>query len=271
MGLYFTARIMISWDTPNSNSKVRINVTIPRGASLQEISEILQKNNLIRDKFVFQLYVKIKKLENKLQAGDYEIQKNLTNAEIVELLQNGKSEQLKITIPEGSTIEQIDDILAKKSLIKPGEFVTCTKRCQLSFSVDTLEGYLFPSTYFVNANNFSSKDFIERLYKEFQKQIEPLRDALNNSTRSLNDIVIVASMIEREAFSDDEMSMISDVIWKRLDEGIPLGIDATTRYEKNDWTNPLYTEDFESDSLYNTRKKLGLPPTAISNPSIKAI
>ena len=78
-------------------------------------------------------------------------------------------------------------------------------------------------------------------------------------------------MIEREANLDAEMPMIADVLWKRLDEGIHLGVDATTRYELNEWKRPLYTADFQKDSPYNTRKKYGLPPTAISNPGIKAI
>ncbi len=271
IGLYFFARILLVWDKPNSDSETRVSVTIPKGTSLQSISEVLYDYELIRDAWVFRIFVKKQGLANKLQAGDYVIQKNLTFAEITEILQSAKSEEIRVTIPEGSTIKQIDEILTKKSLIEKGDFEQCTSFCDFGFSASNLEGFIFPSTYFVNPNNFSSKKFIQRLYREFEKQIEPLRKDILESGRTTNEIIIVASMIEREANSDEEMAMISDVIWKRLDSQMYLGIDATTRYELNDWKRPLLTADFQSDSPYNTRRKIGLPPTAISNPGLRAI
>ncbi len=282
VGLYFGGRILMVWDTPNSDSNARVSVAIPAGSSLTTISEILYERDLIRDPFVFRLFshcplglgwfTSCEKVSNKFQAGDFVIQKNLTFAEISEILQHGKSSEIKVTIPEGSTIKQIDAILSKKSLIEPGEFEECANFCKLSFRSDSVEGYLFPSTYFVNPSTFDEKAFIERLYKNFTLKIADYKHDIAESDRSLNEIVIVASMIEREAFGDSlsEKQKISDVIWKRLDERIHLGIDATTRYEKNDWKNPLYSEDFEKKSPYNTRKNYGLPPTAISNFSVES-
>lgn len=272
LGLYFSARIMLVWDKPNSESSARVSLEIKPGTSVKKIAEILKEKDLIRDDFVFRLFLKWKKLESTLQAGEYILQKNLTFFEIAEILQHGKSSEIKITIPEGSTIEQIDEILAKKALIERGEFKTCAATCNLGFTISNLEGYLFPSTYFENVNNFSNKSFIRRLYNTFNSQIQPFRADIPQN-RTLNEVVIVASMIEREAFGDsyEEKQEISDVIWKRLDERIHLGIDATTRYELNEWKRQLYTEDFQSDSPYNTRRKLGLPPTAISNPGILSL
>ncbi len=271
IGLYFSARILLVWDKPNSDMETRVSVSIPRGTSLQGISEVLYDYELIRDPWVFRLFVKKQGLANKLQAGDYVIQKNLTFAEITEILQSAKSEEIRVTIPEGSTIKQIDEILTKKSLIEKGEFTKCTSFCNLGFSISNLEGFLFPSTYFVDPKNFSEKKFIQRLYREFEKQIEPFQKDILESGRTLNEIIIIASMVEREANSDAEMAKVSDVIWKRLDARMHLGIDATTRYELNDWKRGLLTEDFQSDSPYNTRRKIGLPPTAISNPGLPAI
>lgn len=258
---------MLVWDRPNSDNTDRISVEIEKGSGLTAISQKLKDREVIRDDFVFRLFVKWNKLGTKLQAGEYVIQKNLTFAEIVDILQNGKSKEQKITIPEGSTISDIDAILAKKSLIQPGDFKTCAGTCTLSFRVSNLEGYLYPSTYFINPNTFSSKRFIERLYKNFQIQISTFSADVANSSRSLDEIVRVASMIEREAFGDSlsEKKKIAGIMWKRLDEGIALGIDATTRYELDAWDRPLYTVDFETKSGYNTRRNLGLPPTAISN------
>ncbi len=270
-GVYFASRMMLAWHTPHSDSETRVNIEITRGQTLQGISESLQESDLISDPFAFRLYSKWKGVSAKYQAGHYMFQKNLTYADLADLLQHGKSPETKITIPEGSTIAQIDDILAKKSLIEPGSFESCASYCDLGFRISNLEGSLFPSTYYVSPNSFTNKKFIQRLYKTFQQQLDPLREDIISSGRTLDEIVKMASMIEREANHDAEMPMIADVLWKRLDEKIHLGVDATTRYELNNWKRPLYTEDFQKDSPYNTRKRRGLPPTAISNPGIKAL
>jgi UPF0755 protein len=270
-GLYLGARIAMVWNTPNSDSSDRISIEIKRGASLQQISELLFEKNLIRDAWVFELFAKWNRLSTKFQAGEFIIQKNLTFSEIAEILQHGKGKEIKITIPEGYTIDQIDEMLSKKSLIKSGEFKKCTNLCNFSFSIASLEGYLYPSTYYVNPEDFSVRSFIIRLYRTFRQEIASLQSSLQDSQRTLDEIVIMASMIEREAFDSPEMPIISGILWKRLDESIPLGVDATTRYELNNWKRPLYTQDFEKDSPYNTRRRQGLPPTAISNPSIESL
>ena len=271
VGIYFFARVLFVWDRANSDVETRVSVEVQPGASSQAISLLLEDRGVIRDSFVFRVFLWWYDLGTKLQAGAYVIPKNLTFSEVVEILQHGKSAEMKITIPEGSTIAQIDDILVRKMLIEPGDFVHCANFCDLNIPVSSLEGYLFPSTYFVNPKNFVIKDFVHRLYREFENQIRPLQKQISESGRTLREIVIVASMIEREAFADAEMSKVSDVIWKRLDSRMYLGIDATTRYAKNDWKSGLTSEDFEVDSPYNTRKNLGLPPTAISNPGVAAL
>jgi len=272
-GVFVSARFMLSWSRPNSDSDSRVSVTIENGASLPIISNLLEEHELVRDGWSFQWFVRWKRLASKLQAGEYVIPRNLTFLEITEVLQHGKSSEIRITIPEGSTITQIDAILSKKSLTESGDFIACTNFCDLGFRISSLEGYLFPSTYYVNPKTFTSKKFVQRLYNTFQQQTSDLMKKVQESGRTLNEVVIVASMIEREAFGDnlEEKQKIADVIWKRLDERIHLGIDATTRYELNEWKRPLYTEDFDSDSPYNTRRTMGLPPTAISNPGNDAL
>lgn len=273
VGLYFSGRVMFYWDRPNSDDATRVSVSITPGSSFTRITELLSKRGLIADPLSFKLYARYHGLQAKLQAGEYVIQRNLTFAELVEVLQSGKSQEIKVTIPEGSTINQIDEILTRKSLIEAGDFVNCTNTCHLGFDIANLEGFLFPSTYFVGTNDFSSKKFIQRLYNTFQQKIAGLRADILTSGRTMEQVVIVASMIEREAFGTNlkEKQQIADVIWKRLDEGMHLGIDATTRYEKNDWKGPLYAEDFAKATPYNTRKNLGLPPTAIANPGLDAL
>ncbi len=273
LGLYFSGRVLYFWDRPNSNDNTRVSFSITPGSSFKSIKNLLVEKDLVADPFSFEIYTRHHKLRSKLQAGDYVVQKNLTFAELVDVLQSGKSQEIRITIPEGSTIAQIDEILSRRSLIEPGAFIHCANTCDLGFSIASLEGYLFPSTYFESVQRFSSKKFIQRLYNTFQTQIADLRASVEASGRTLDQTVIVASMIEREAFGSnmEEKQKIAGVIWKRLDEGIALGIDATTRYELNDWESPLYAADLEKDTPYNTRRKRGLPPTAISNPGLDAL
>ncbi|MCF7847010.1 MAG: endolytic transglycosylase MltG [Candidatus Gracilibacteria bacterium] len=273
LAIYAGARMHLSWTRPNSDSPTRVSFTIPRGSSLSTIAEILEDKELVRDAWSFKMWARWKGLASDFQAGEYVIPRNLTFSELGDFLQHGKSEEIRVTIPEGSTVRQIDRILAKKALIEPGEFEECANFCDLGFRISSLEGFLFPSTYYVNPTTFSNKKFIQRLYRTFQSQIDEIRTDIQESGRTLEEVVIVASMIEREAYGDSfsEKQMIADVIWKRLDERIHLGIDATTRYELDEWQRPLYTEDFEKDSPYNTRRNLGLPPTAISNPGLDSL
>lgn len=273
IGIYGGARLQYHWARPNSDSQTRVSFTIPKGSSVQRVADILEDKEVVRDSWSFYVYARWNGGANKLQAGEYILPRNLTYAEVFEILQTGKSKEMKVTIPEGSTIKQIDDILARKNLIRPGEFEQCTNTCTFSFRVGSFEGYLFPSTYFINPQTFTVKGFIKRLYDNFQVHFSKYKADITAAGRTFEQVIIVASMIEREAFGDslEEKKIISGIIWKRLDEGIHLGIDATTRYELNDWKRPLYTEDFQTNSPYNTRRTLGLPPTAISNPSMDSI
>ncbi len=271
VSLYFGGRVALVWNVQNSDSTQRVSFSIRPGSSLKSIAEQLHQEGLIRDPFVFELFVRWHDLSQKLQAGDYVIPQNLTHAELVDILQRAKAQEIQLTIPEGFTIAQIDDLLVRKALIEPLSFIDCAQTCDLGFRIPSLEGYLFPATYAINPKTFTPEGFIRRLYGEFQKRVEPFRAEIESSGRTLDDIVIMASMIEREAVYDEEMAMISDVLWKRIDEGIALGVDATTRYEINDWKRPLYTADFQKDTPYNTRIRKGMPPTAISNPGIRAL
>ena len=270
VGIYAAARMHSTWTNPKSDVKTRVNFEIKKGSSLQTISSLLEEKKIIKDAWSFRQFARWNNLSTKFQAGEFVMQQNLTFLEVSELLQNGKTEEIRVTIPEGYTIKQIDELLAKKNLIEAGDFENCANYCDLGFKIENFEGYLFPSTYYVNQKNFSSKQFLSRLYNTFQQQISSYKTDIKNSGRTLNEIVKVASMLEREAFGDsfEEKQKIAGVIWKRLDINMHLGIDATTRYELNAWKRPLYTADFATATPYNTRKTLGLPPTAISNFSI---
>ena len=135
-----------------------------------------------------------------------------------------------------------------------------------------LEGYLFPDTYYVDPNEFVAKFFLERMLGTFRDRVmNGLNDDLVLSKRSLGDIIIMASLIEREAANDIERPVIAGILWKRFDAKQGLAVDATIRYVLGKETEPLTKKDLEIDSRYNTRKYAGLPPGPIASPGLASI
>ena len=135
-----------------------------------------------------------------------------------------------------------------------------------------LEGYLFPDTYFVNAAEFDVQKFLERLLRTFEERVASgLQDDLAVSGRDLSDVITMASLIERETVTSEERPIVSGILWKRLDAGRALDVDATVRYILEKPTNALTRSDLEFDSPYNTRRIAGFPPGPIANPGLASI
>lgn len=257
----------------NPSSKKRVSFVIEKNESLQNITKNLFESDLIRDQKVFLRYTKEQGADRSILPGKYLLRSSFTIPEITDILSGKKRSELSITIPEGFTIKKIDQLLVEKELIQAGEFLNCAKTCRFPYDFipenKNLEGYLFPSTYYVHPETFDVLEFMNQLLGTFDQQIAPLQK--NAIKRSLQDIIIMASLIEREAISNEERPVIAGILWKRLDNNWYLGVDATTRYYKDDWVGDLTSKDFEEDNAYNTRKNLGLPPTPIANPGLASL
>jgi UPF0755 protein len=183
-----------------------------------------------------------------------------------------------VTIPEGSTVQDIDGILSNLELGKAGDFIKAVQnfddyekysflsRNEQKALPHPLEGYLFPDTYYANASNFSEENFISLLLNTFKTKALPV---IQKSTRPVDQVINIAAMVEKEANRDTDRPIVAGIIWKRLDEGWMLGIDATLLYLKND--RELDYQDLQENSPYNTRKKAGLPPGPIANPGLASI
>lgn len=223
-----------------------------------------------------------KEAAGKLQAGTYHLEVGETVAAVVDRFINGETttDELTITYPEGFTLKQIAARTAARGLSTEKEFTAAAKAgafaSTFSFLHDldsnrSLEGYLFPDTYKVFADD-TPTDVIKRMLANFDKRVTPeIRAEIQKSGRSLDDIIIMASIIEREVIAEDDMAKIADILWKRNDEGAGLYADATVRYALDKWDGALTVQDLAIDSPYNTRKYRGLPPGAIGNPGLKAI
>ena len=269
--------------SPVDASDVRTVFTIPKGSSTAKIADDLAKQNLIRLPFAFTLYVKQNGVAGKLKAGSFVLQSSMSTAEIVDAIAGGKQAEEIITIPEGFTVADIDALMAKKGIVESGKLIDCAKTCDFSsftFLPKTvpaapggkIEGYLFPDTYYVTVGDFVPKFFLERLLTTFKHRvIEDLASDLKGSKRPLPDIIAMASLIEAETRNADERPIIAGILWKRFDQKMGLGVDASVRYGLGKFTEPLTESDLASKSPYNLRKYRGLPPTPIASPSINSI
>ncbi len=258
-------------------------VEVPKGASLAYVSDLLHQQGVIKSKLWFNYQAKANNVDRSIKPGTYTIEPDMTLVEIFELLQKGEqAQQVVLTIPEGFTLYQIAERVEEIGLASADELIAAATEhyTEKGYSFDTaklfykLEGYLYPDTYHFNATQ-TAKDVILRMSKEMEEVFseEYLRrsEELNLST---HEVLTIASLIEREAYHDQEMKAISGVIYNRLEQNMLLQIDATVIYAigegKEHVTRVLYA-DLESPNPFNTYKHMGLPPGPIAAPSKKAI
>ena len=273
------SRVLSPVDSGNNEKHI---VTIQKGMTTQGIAAMLVHEGMIRSARGFALYTRLHGQGALLQAGQFVLSPSMDVSEIIAVLHGKLSAQSIITIPEGLSVRDIDQLLASKGLSKQGEVIACAKTCAFE-GIDFLpaasaqmqnrvEGYLFPETYFVVMSDFSPEHFLERLLQTFKKRvIEDLAGDLKNSKHSLHEIITMASLIEEEAKSDDERPMVAGILWKRFDAKVGLAVDAAIRYALEKKSGALTKDDLDVDSPYNTRRHRGLPPGPIANPGLKSI
>ncbi|KKQ38651.1 MAG: Aminodeoxychorismate lyase [Candidatus Roizmanbacteria bacterium GW2011_GWA2_37_7] len=250
----------------NKQSKDSIIFVIDPGQNLDSIINNLSKVNLIRNRIVFFLVVKKLGLEREIQAGDFRLSAAMDAYEIAEELTHGTID-IWVTVPEGLRKEEIAEIMSKTFDVSETEFNQLAQ-----------EGYLFPDTYLVPKNP-NPKQIIELMKATFDtKYSDELRAQASINGLTDEEVVNLASIVEREAKFDQDRAQVASILLRRYRENYPLEVDATIQYalgyqtqETRWWKRSLSYTDLEIDSPYNTYKKIGLPPTPISNPGIAAI
>jgi UPF0755 protein len=255
----------------------KVGVFFEYGTPLNTLLLTLKEKEVIRYQWPMKLYLKIHGQSNDLQSGDFIIPRGMPIPELIILLSHSKPKEIAVRIIEGNRSEEIDDLLTNKGLIKKGEFNDCLKTCSFKniyfLPEGNKEGFLFPDTYFVSTTDFRVQNFISRMFQNFNKQFltKENKVKIESQAATLKEVTIMASIIEMEESNTVNMPFIGGILWKRINEGIPMGADATTRYYEKNKTGILTRSDFEKNNPYNTRRKRGLPPTAIGNPGIKAL
>jgi len=255
---------------PVSPGKIEaVTFVIPKGQSVTAIGQRLTDAGLIRHPLAFRFVTWRSNLSNKLQAGSFKISPSMSTAQIADKLTQG-SNDVWITVLEGWRVEEIAEMIERQefSEFDQAEFLALAK---------PEEGYLFPDTYLIQ-KSATAKTFFQLFRNTFAEKVEEdLAAEIDASGRSLEDIVTIASIVEREASDPDQMRTVAGILWNRIKLGMGLNVDATLQYirgydtaQQAWWTPPLIA-DKESTSPFNTYKYMGLPPHPIANPSLEAL
>lgn len=278
--------------TPVSTSEKIVEIEIPTNTSVKQIATILKENHLIRDEKIFLIYVKLMKAHN-MKAGYYDIPNNFDVKEIVSLLQEGSKKnpnEISITFKEGINIREFATIVSKNTvnsydnvllllkdqnyldeLIEKYWFITeDIKNSKLYYS---LEGYLFPDTYYFTSKEVSTKEIIEKMLNKMDEVLSSYRTDLDKNNLSIHQILTLASVIEKEGKTND-FKNISSVFYNRINRNMALESCATAYYGVGLDFNELgiaTNEVIAPVNDYNTYKISGLPVGPISLPSKNAI
>lgn len=263
----------------SSDPGEKVEVLIEKGATVNEIAAELERAGIIRSTFGFRLATLVDPGAEDIQAGRYRLPTGLTARDALKaLIDEGPlgEEFVVVTFPEGYWLEEFAGRLADNTDIPAKEFVRVATSGEIRSDyqprrIDTLEGLLFPSTYQIGVKE-DARVVVEKLVREFDRRIRRLGVG---GARDLGlrpyEAIIVASMVEAETFQDSERAKVARVIYNRLQEGMPLGIDATVLYALGKRKEELTQSDLAVDSPYNTRVIAGLPPTPIGSPGEASI
>lgn len=240
-------------------------VEIEEGLTLKEIAHSLKKQSVIRSETLFIGLVKLFAGDTEIRHGQYYFEDPADVFTVAWRTTRGifGLEPQSVTIPEGASVEQMASILSEKfSEFDPYAFVRIAAGD---------EGYLFPDTHDF-LPDVRAPQVHQEMRRVFEEKIEPLKGEIAASGHSLHEIITMASLLEKEAKTMRDRHLISGILWKRLEIGMPLQVDATFLYINGKSTFDLTLEDLrENESPYNTYKYVGLPPGPITNPGLASI
>jgi UPF0755 protein len=249
-------------------------ITIEKGMSLNKVSELLYEKNILVNEDIFKLKVIGRRLASKVPTGKFLIEGKISDAILIDLIFNKGPIKLKLTVPEGlqskKLFENINTLLNKEydfDQYFKSQFILN----KYNINAKTLEGYLYPNTYYLYHDS-SPEEIIDILLQEFWNQFDKnLQDRANQLGLSVHEVVTLASIIEGEAMLDNERETISSVYHNRLKINMKLQADPTIQYIIPGPPKALSIKDLRIKSDYNTYQNYGLPPGPINNPGIESL
>lgn len=289
VGIYFVIKFQCSKASSEQNA-IELKIEIPYGEKTLNVAKKLQENHIIKnaDLFyhsatkpnIFQFFYS-DDLPKKflLKSGTYTIKSSMSTPQILEILSSGQTEYVKVSIPEGLTIKKIASILEENRICSADDFIKICNGTILAQSYNipfySVEGYLFPDTYYLNLG-MSAESVAKIMIDNFFEKIKQVPNLSEKNNKELNDIVILASIVEREYKLDEEAPLIASVFKNRISQNIGLYSCATIEYiiteiQGKPHPEQILISDTKIDSPYNTYKWAGLTPGPISNPGLVAL
>ena len=255
-----------------------VRVVIPKDGSVSRIADILDRAGVIESAALFELRATLAGKRGDLKPGAYSLREDMSYGDVIDRLAAGPvGDVLTVTIPEGLSRREIAPLAAKAGVM--GDYRSASmsspaldpRRYGAERPPDSLEGFLFPATYELR-RGARAQSLVAKQLAAFKERIRTV-DLSYARRKNLTafDVVTIASMVEREARLERERPLVAAVIYNRLHERIPLGVDATIRFATGNWTSPLSTSELRSPSAYNTRTHPGLPPGPIGNPGLASL
>jgi len=244
------------------------------GSTLNEVTSELESKRIITGKRLFLLWARLMGYSRSIKAGEYRLSSAMPPLKILEILSKGAVITHLVTIPEGYTIKQIGELLEEKGLVKNEEFLAITgdpdvaKRYDISGQ--SLEGYLYPDTYQFG-RGLSPMSVVEVIVKHFWEVIGPLREKIEQSGMTIEEVITLASIVEKETGRAEERPIIASVFLNRLKKRMRLESDPTVIYGIKDFSGNLKKKHLTQRTPYNTYVIRGLPPGPIANPGKEAI
>lgn len=247
---------------------------VREGATLNEVAGDLEEKGFIRSRLLFTIWARVKGLSRKIKAGEYCLNPDMPPSKILSALSRGAIATYPVTIPEGFSRIQIGQLLEENNLVGKDAFLSLTENediaGQYGIKGHGLEGYLYPDTYRF-ARSQSALSIIDTMVNRFFEVIEPFKESIEASNMNLDEIVTLASIIEKETACPEERPIIASVFLNRLNRGMRLESDPTVIYGIKDFNGNIKKRHLSENTPYNTYVIRGLPPGPIANPGIDAI
>ncbi|HEX6665762.1 MAG TPA: endolytic transglycosylase MltG [Solirubrobacterales bacterium] len=274
----FVAWLLISLFQPfHGDGSGEVPVTIPKGSSVSEVGDLLSEKDVIDNSTLFQIRVTLAGKRSELYAGRFTLAEGMSYGAAIDALSKPPVKKtVTVTVPEGYSRSQAAQLVEEVGV--PGSYTKATVKSKYLDPADyggkkakDLEGFLFPNTFELKPDA-PAADLVELQLKDFKRQIKQVDMSYAKSKNlTVFDVLTIASMIEDEAGVASQRKLVASVIYNRLREGIPLGIDATIRFATGNYTEPLTESELAVDSPYNSRTNAGLPPGPINSPGLDAI
>ena len=257
---------------------VPVYFTVRPGMSVSEIGKELYERGIIDSEMKFWWTAKLNGFENKVKSGTFAMQTGMTPRDALEILVYGNTVTIRFTIPEGFSVRDIAQRLDDEGLVKADAFISLAKTYRPYPYVEehenvryAVEGFLFPDTYEINGE-FDAARIMQMMAENFDRRLtKDMRDRAREMDLSIYELVTLASLVEKEAYHEEDRPIIAQIFLKRLRLGMPLQADPTVQYLLDAPKEDLLYRDTEIESPYNTYQNVGLPPGPIASPGTASL